>query len=264
MNNTATERQQIKTPEQRFLQVLEADFGQAPRVSEAILEEAQRCLYGQRTALRPGQVRVLLTAMDAGPGRALRETELREVVWTIDAGAEDLQVRQEQGPAGVRRVRLQRLAEEAVEQGGVATQEDLARALNVSTRTVKRDSKALEARGVLLPTRGRMKGIGRGQTHKAQIVGRWLRGETYDQIQLHTRHSLVSIKRYVQSFVRVVDLHQQDLPESQIAFVLQVSNYLVGEYLALYHQYDTVEYRARLTEQIERLRRAPSEKKGAL
>jgi DNA-binding Lrp family transcriptional regulator len=264
MNNSTTKRQQAKTPEQRFLQVLEADYGQPPRVSEAILEEAQACLFGQGSALRPGQVRVLLTAMEAGHGRSLRETKLKEVVWTVDAGQEDLQVQQEHGLTGLRRVRIQRLADEAVAQGGVATQEDLARVLNVSTRTIKRDSKALEAEGIYLPTRGRLKGIGRGQTHKAQIVGRWLRGETYDQIQLHTRHSLVSIKRYVQSFVRVVDLHQQGMPESQIAFVLQISNYLVGEYLALYRQHDATEYQARLTEQIERLRRAPSEKKGAL
>jgi DNA-binding Lrp family transcriptional regulator len=264
MSNSTTERQQAKTPEQRFLRVLEADFGQAPRVSEAILEEAQKCLYGETSALRPGQVRVLLTAIEAGPGRILLETELKEVIWTVDAGQEDLRVKQEHGSVSLRRVRIQRLADEAVAQGGIATQEDLARVLNVSTRTIKRDSKALEAEGIYLPTRGRLKGIGRGQTHKAQIVGRWLRGETYDQIHLHTRHSLVSIKRYVQSFVRVVDLHQQGLPESQIAFILQLSDYLVGEYLALYHQYDTVEYQTRLTEQIERLRRAPCEKKGAL
>jgi hypothetical protein len=68
----------------------------------------------------------------------------------------------------------------------------------------------------------------------------------------------------VQSFVRVVDLHQQGMPDSQIAFVLQISEYLVGEYLALYRQYDTIEYQARLTEQIDRLRKAPSAKKGAL
>jgi DNA-binding Lrp family transcriptional regulator len=264
MNNTATERQQAKTPEQRFLQVLEADFGQAPRVSEAILEEAQRCLFGETSALRPGQVRVLLTAIDAKHGRTVREMKLKEIVWTVDAGPEDLRVQQAHGLVGLRRVRIQRLADEAIAQGGVATQEDLARALKVSTRTIKRDSKELEAEGIYLPARGRLKGIGRGQTHKAQIVGHWLRGETYDQIQLHTRHSLGSIKRYVQCFVRVVDLHQQGMPESQIAFVLQISDYLVGEYLALYRQHDTVEYQARLTEQIERLRRAPRGKKGAL
>ena len=124
--------------------------------------------------------------------------------------------------------------------------------------------KELESRGLYLPTRGRLKGIGRGQTHKAQIVGRWLRGETYDQIRLHTRHSLSSIKRYVQSFVRVADLHRQRFSESEIALVLEFSAYLVGEYLAVYHQHRSIEYQERLTDQIERLRKAPQAKKGAL
>ena len=40
--------------------------------------------------------------------------------------------------------------------------------------------------------------------------------------------------------------------------------YLVREYLAIYHQHDSREYRERLTEQIERLSKAPQAKKGAL
>jgi hypothetical protein len=188
---------------------------------------------------------------------------LKEVVWTIDAGQEDRRVQQEQGIVGLRQVRIQRLADEALAQGGVATQEDLAQALHVSVRTIKRDCKAIAAQGIVLPTRGQLKGIGRGQTHKAQIVGRWLRGETYDQIQLHTRHSLSSIKRYVQSFVRVADLHRQGFREGEITLVLEMSAYLVGEYLALYRQHDEPVYQERLTEQIERLSQAPKGKKGA-
>lgn len=263
MNETTMQRLQAKTPEQRFLRVLEDGFGQAPYVSEAILEQAQACLFGQSSALRPGQVRVLLTAVEVGHGRTLRQTTLKEAVWTIDAGQEDRRVQQEHGSVGLRRVRIQRLVDEALAQGGVATQEDLAQALHVSVRTIKRDCKAIEAQGIHLPTRGKLKGIGRGQTHKAQIVGRWLRGETYDQIQLHTRHSLASIKRYVQSFVRIADLHRQGFGDGEIAFVLEMSPYLVGEYLALYHEHDTSVYQTRLTEQIERLCRAPKAKKGA-
>jgi hypothetical protein len=263
MNNSTMQRLQAKTPEQRFLRVLEDGFGQAPCVSEAILEKAQACLFGHSSTLRPGQVRVLLTAMEAGHGRPLRRTMLKEVVWTIDAGQEDRRVQQEQGIVGLRQVRIQRLADEALAQGGVATQEDLAQALQVSVRTIKRDCKAIAAQGIVLPTRGQLKGIGRGQTHKAQIVGRWLRGETYDQIQLHTRHSLSSIKRYVQSFVRVADLHRQGFREGEITLVLEMSAYLVREYLALYRQHDEPVYQERLTEQIERLSRASKGKKGA-
>lgn len=263
MNNETMQRLQAKTPEQRFLRVLEDGFGQAPCVSEAILEKAQACLFGQPSTLRPGQVRVLLTTMEAGHGRPLRQAALREVVWTIDAGQEDRQIEREHGRVGLRQVRIQRLVDEALAQGGVATQEDLAQALHVSVRTIKRDCKAIAAQGIELPTRGQLKGIGRGQTHKAQIVGRWLRGETYDQIGLHTRHSLSSIKRYVQSFVRVADLHRKGFRDGEIALVLEMSAYLVGEYLALYHQHDEPVYQERLTEQIERLSGAPQGKKGA-
>lgn len=264
MNEQAIDRLKAKTPEQHFLRVLEDEFQQPPRVAQVLLEEAQACLLGRTTIIRPGQTRVLLTSLDAGHGRALRETASKDVIWTLDAGQEDRQVLQQHGPVELRRTRIQRLLDEALAQGAAATQEDLAQALHVSVRTIKRDCKALQAQGICLPTRGQLKGIGRGQTHKAQIVGRWLRGETYDQIMLYTGHSLSSIKRYVQSFVRIADLHRQGFSESEISLLLELSAYLVREYLAVYSEHDLIEYQERLTEQIERLSKAPRAKKGAL
>lgn len=264
MNEQAINRLKAKTPEQHFLRVLEDEFHQPPRVAQVLLAEAQACLLGQATTIRPGQTRVLLTSLDAGHGRALRETASKDVIWTLDAGQEDRHVLQEHGPVELRRIRIQRLLDEALAQGAAATQEDLAQALHVSVRTIKRDCKELERQGISLPTRGQLKGIGRGQTHKAQIVGRWLRGETYDQIMLYTRHSLSSVKRYVQSFVLVADLHRQGFSESEIALLLELSLYLVREYLVVYNEHDSVEYQQRLTEQIERLSKAPKAKKGAL
>ena len=264
MNEQAINRLKAKTPEQHFLRVLEDEFHQPPRVAQVLLEEAQACLLGRTTIIRPGQTRALLTSLDARHGRSLRETASKNIIWTLDAGQEDRQVLQQHGPVELRRTRIQRLLDEALAQGAAATQEDLAQALHVSVRTIKRDCKELEAQGICLPTRGQLKGIGRGQTHKAQIVGRWLRGETYDQIMLHTRHSLPSVKRYVQSFVRVADLHRQGFSESESALLLELSAYLVREYLAVYNEYDSIEYQDRLTEQIERLSKAPKAKKGAL
>jgi hypothetical protein len=75
---------------------------------------------------------------------------------------------------------------------------------------------------------------------------------------------LSSIQRYVQSFVRVASLHRQGFGASEIALVLDMSTYLVKEYLALYQEHDLPEYQTRLTEQIERLCQAPNAKKGAL
>ncbi len=160
MNNQEQERLQAKTPEQCFLRVLEQDFHYAPKVAQAVLEEAQACLLGRPGPLRPGQTRVILTRYDAGHGRAMRDTPMIEVVWTVDAGLEDRQVMQAHGHTAVRRVRIQRLLDEALAQGAVATQEDLAQALHSSLRTIKRDCAALQAQAIYLPTRGNLRGIG--------------------------------------------------------------------------------------------------------
>jgi predicted ArsR family transcriptional regulator len=263
-NNPAFERQKVKTTEQQFKQMLQQDFHLAPKVAQAILEEAQ--LHFLEPAIPPstGQRPVIVAKRAAGHGRALRETELIQITWTIDAGAEDQQVQQRYGHKALRQVRLQRLLSEALDQGGVASQEDVAQALQVSTRTIKRDFEELEQRGVYLPSRGNLHGIGRGQTHKAQIIGCWLGGATYDQIAQQTRHALSSISRYIQTFVRVIDLAERAWSVRQIAQVLQIGAALVEEYLAVYQQHDQPECRQRLQEQMARLKLASEPKKGGL
>lgn len=267
MDREMVARQAAKTVEHHFVQTLIQEFQFAPRVAQAVLAEAKERLLWEGKEPGQGQIRVLLSERRAGHGQALSQTGKQEVVWTINAGVEDQQIMQAHGREALRQARIVRLLDEAVEQGAAATQEDLALALNVGVRTIKRDCKALAAQGVYLPTRGNLQGIGRGQTHKALIVGRWLRGETYDQLMLSTRHSLSCIRRYIQSFVRIVELHEQGFSLSQIARLVEHSEALVQEYLAVYHQNDSAEYRERLTEQLVRLSKAagdPSEpKKGA-
>lgn len=249
-------RLQAKTPEQRFKYSLQNDFEFSAKMADLLLQEARDYLIGQPETLRPGQMRVILVARKARHGRCLSATPTKEVIWTVDAGMEDLEVLQEHGPVKLRRHRLQRLLREALEQGAVATQEDLAQVLQVTTRTIKRDYAALKAAGVWLPSRGALQGIGRGQSHKAQILKRWLQGETYDQLVLHTHHSLASIQRYVQTFVRVVQLHQQGFEPSQIAMLVQIGLPLVKEYLQLWQQSDSPATRERLSEQLQRLGQA--------
>ena len=136
--------------------------------------------------------------------------------------------------------------------------------LNVSVRTIKRDCLVLQNEGIYLPTRGNPHGIGRGQTHKAQIIRHWLRGWTYDQIVWHTHHTATAIKRYIQAFVRVIELHQQGFSENQIGLLLQMGLALVQEYLAVYRQNDTPECRERLQEQLKRLSGHSTAQKGGL
>ncbi len=262
MNQAEIERVKAKTPEQRFMNVMTQEFNHAPRIAQAIFAEAQECLLGQAQNLRPGQIRKILLKREVGHGQALSQSETLEVTWTVDAGQEDYEIEQRDGVGALRRTRIQRLLDEALSQGAVASQEDLGRVLNVSVRTIKRDCAYLKEQGVLVPTRGKLKGIGRGQTHKAQIVGRWLQGETYDQIARRTHHSLSCVKRYVQAFARVINLSQKEMTNQEIGLLLQMSSHLVDDYLAIYAQHDTPFSRQRLQEQLERLTQANTTKKN--
>jgi hypothetical protein len=253
MKQEMVDRWAAKTKEQEMMQILQAEYGQPPRVAQAIMEDVQACLTGRGEEVKPGQMRVNLVALAARHGKGLAETAQKEVLWSVDGGQADYEVQRKYGIAAMRQVRIQRLLGEAVAQGAVASQEDLARVLQVSVRTIKRDCAYLERQGIYLPTRGNLKGIGRGQTHKALIVGHWLRGESYDQIARATHHAVTSVQRYVQGFVRVVQLHQQGLSQEEIALLLQMGWPLVADYLAIYQAHDSPFARERLAAQLQRL-----------
>ncbi len=251
--NRVSNRLLAKTHEQTFLQTLEQEYRIAPRVAEAILADAQVRLVGGGAELRPGQVRKLLVKRGEGHGQRVADLAKVEVTWTLDGGLEDQQVLQDYGRQALRHMRILRLLDEAVEQGALATQEDLAQMLHVTPRTIKRDFVELQWAGHYLPCRGNLQGIGRGQTHKAQIVGRWLKGETYDQIARHTHHAVVSVQRYVRTFVQVVELRRQGLSVEECAQLLQIGLSLVKDYLAIDEQHCDPECRQRLESQLERL-----------
>jgi predicted DNA-binding transcriptional regulator YafY len=66
------------------------------------------------------------------------------VQWTLADPLVDNALLQRDGPAALRRFRLQRLLREAAAQGAAPTNDDLATALKVSRRTIQRDLKALD------------------------------------------------------------------------------------------------------------------------
>jgi biotin operon repressor len=256
------DRLAIKTPEAAFLNILQQEFNFSHRVSRELLATAQEMLLGSRpaAAVRPGQVRQVVVSMKAPFGPPLTEADKVEVTLTVDAGAEDAEVRAHSGAEGLRRAQVLRLTEEALEQGGVLTQEDLARALQVSARTIRRAVQVLKAEGYLVHTRGQVKGVGRGQTHKVRIIELWLDRKGYVQIARQTYHAQQSIKRYVSTFLRIVVLHRKGVPVTEIAFLTRSSEKLVNDYLQVYQTALTVAHRrAKLEEELARV----SERQGS-
>jgi len=231
---TAQDRLAVKTPEAAFLHVLRREFNFSPRVSRELLSTAKEMLVGgmPSSAVRPGQAHLVVTSLKAPFGPPLEETDKVEVTLTVDA--EDAGVGGREKAEGLRQGRILRLTEEALEQGGILTQEDLARALGVTARTIRRDVRSLKREGHLIQTRGFVKGVGRGQTHKVRVIELWLDREGYDKIARWMHHSPQAIKRYVGTFLRIVVLHQQETPVEEIAFLTRTSVRLVKEYLEVY------------------------------
>ena len=90
---------------------------------------------------------------------------------------------------------------------------------------------------ITVPTRGQIKDIGKGVSHKAKIVEEYLKGYEYSEIRRKTHHSDASIDRYIRDFLRVVYLASKDENISKIRQVTRLSERLIQEYLELYEKF---------------------------
>jgi hypothetical protein len=75
--------------------------------------------------------------------------------------------------------------------------------------------------------------MGRGQTHKTQILDLYFSGHQFSEIERRTHHSETAIKRYLQDFARVALLHKKTFSLDQIRISTGFSHRLIGEYLKL-------------------------------
>ena len=254
-----------KTPEQLFVNSLRREFELSPAESKGILELAKRCLFGEFPKTL-GKLKFLCASRKAKHGRALNEQDMVRVVLTLDGGIEDLEVLRYQGPITLRQLKVMRLSEEAYTQGGLLTQEDLARLLQVSVRTIRRDIRCLIADGNFIHTRGFDHDIGRSISHKTRIIDLYLSGYTYEEIMRRSRHSPHSIKRYVCTFGRLLLLLSHDISGVlEISRLLNVSERLAREYLGIFEKYKQGDHwppvYLELLEQLKAL--YPSKKKAA-
>lgn len=230
---TEIERLQQKTSEGEFLYELESSYELCPKMRESILETAKRCLV-RENILKEGEIEVCVIGIEEKSGKMIEKMEKVRVRLTTDNGKEDMEILREYGRTELRRVQIQRITQEALEQNGVLSQEDLSKHLRCTVRTIKRDIRVIRSQGIEVITRGVLHNIGRGQTHKSKIVGLYLEGKTFSDIKLKTHHSIGSIKRYLDSFVKVLmSVYHGMKDEKYISSVTGLSELLVRQYLEL-------------------------------
>ncbi len=231
--DNALRRDELKSYEGEFLYELQNSYELSPRLSEQILQTAKSILYRSSTVY-PGVVPVVVADIEEKSGKSMENIRKRTIYVTLDDERDDLSILHQYGRTYLRQVTIQRITEEAIEQDGLLTQEDLSRLLRCSKRTIRRDIRAIQDRGVHVVTRGVFHNVGRCQTHKSQIIRLYLEGFTYSEIHRKCYHTTSSIKRYLEDFKKVLmSLHHGVTDSRNIAQVTGLSVYLVKQYRAL-------------------------------
>lgn len=240
--------------------------GMSPWEAQIVVEVIREVYFAMpgEAPIRHGQVYYTCVKAEAGAGIALKECPMVSVLLTLlceeDQDLYDAVL--------LRRHRVGRLCEQAREQGGLLTQEDLCQILSCDVRTIRRDIKALKAQGIHIPTRGQQKDIGPTLTHKGVAIAHWLGGKEPQEVARAINHSLRAVERYIGHFARTIYCFQKSFSPLQIAFALGISNPTVTAYLDLFTAHKNTEgYKLRMAE-LELIGEAHHEsgdaKKGAL
>ena len=91
--------------------------------------------------------------------------------------------------------------------------------------------------GQIVPTRGTVHDIGPGVTHKAEVIRRWLRGESAAKIARVVNHSQEAVDRYLTDCQKVRLLAQQ-FPAADLPALTGLTASVVRQYIALLQEYE--------------------------
>jgi hypothetical protein len=192
--------------------------------------------FKDNSFLKPGQIVWHAVPVDEYPkkGKSMAQTRLKPVV--LDMITDD-DIETLKAPIGAHEMKLrkiERLTQQAYDQGALLSQLDLAVLLALTTHTVGeclQEYQGLYNRA--LPTRGNIQLIGGGQTHKRIIVALHLKGYLVPTIATKTNHSKESVERYIRDFEAVKLLAPKFDDVDVIDRLIRLSPSVVKQYLDL-------------------------------
>lgn len=233
MDATVAGRLDCKQVQEAIIDRIAQDLRLTPFLARAYYEQmAEYFLQYGAVAVHDNQVAYCAVAAHEPSGKPLGECQRVSVRLTLHT-PDDL-ASTSASVVALRETRLCRLCQEAYDQGGLLTQEDLAILLTTSVTTIKRHLRRLRAAGQYPPTRGQQHDIGPGVSHKVQIVQRYLAGEELTQIGRRLPHGLDSMERYLQAFRQVAVMTREGLDSDLIAKACRLSPALTAQYQALF------------------------------
>ena len=77
--------------------------------------------------MKEGQIEITVIGIEVRSGKFVGQMEKKRIILTIENGMKDIQIMKEYGRVALRQIRIQRITDEAIEQDGIMSQEDLGR-----------------------------------------------------------------------------------------------------------------------------------------
>jgi len=234
-------RLELKSAEETLTTEIVSGTNCSPFESVIIMKKAKEAFrigeYAEGRVLQDGQTVFHAVSEKAPPGVPIdRCAKVRVVLSHVQRG-EDIQTQRAHGTGAKRRQQIVRMSVEAQEQGALLTQEDLALLLDSHVRTIRSDIEKLrKEQGVVVPTRGTVRDIGPGVTHKHKAVELWLSGKEALEVARWLNHSLTAVERYIQTFSRVVYAQRKMRNMLKTAMVVGISVASANSYFALHEQ----------------------------
>jgi len=136
--------------------------------------------------------------------------------------------------------KILRISTQAKVSGAYLTHADLSYLLGIHCSAISNILKANP--GVVVPLRGAECDIGRGITHRKEIIKLYLDMHTETEIVSRTGHSYESVENYIKEFAAVLALSERGLPIPLIRRVTGRSIKLISTYMDLIDKYSEPQY----------------------
>jgi DNA-binding CsgD family transcriptional regulator len=250
----AEKRLALRSQSQTLANIIAVGTSCSKFEAEVISQKAQEVFHLGENALKQapqvGQMIWRAISAEEPPGKPLKDCIFKDIILSIHRLEEDQAVKKEHGLSAKRQQQILRITSEALDQGCLITQQDLAVMLDCDEKTIRKDIHALQNKlDILVPTRGNKLDIGPGVTHREKIIEQYIRGKDPVAIGRDMTHSLKAVERYIQIFCRV-SFCQSELHDTlKTALVVGVSVALVNCCLSLKDRlFKTPEYQERLNE----------------
>ncbi len=236
------EKEKRVEQEEEIVHELKTEFGMPPVKVRAVLG-LLREMKDNLSDERPEHTVVYWAVASHEPaGKPLEACALVPVRLSL-VEAEDVPDRQQDADFNcVRHMKMKkalRYATEAKHCGGYLTYADLGYLLGIHPAAI---SALVQKEKTIIPLRGAECDIGRGVTHRREIIKMFLELYTETQIVDRTGHSYESIENYIKEFGTVLVLHEQGMAAPMIRKVTGRSTRLIQVYLQLLKEYSRPEY----------------------